>query len=66
MFFNLKKCKFLRLPRFRFSSTPKIENSEISESFILLQFLVVYETRDPKTKTKNDLGQRKLQLYDIA
>ena len=30
--------------------TPKIENSEISESFPLLQFLVIYETQDPKTK----------------
>ena len=31
-----------------------IENSKISESVILLQFLVVYETQDLKTKKKTE------------
>ena len=44
-----QKGKFPRFPRFRFCSIPKIENSEISESFFLLKFLVVYETQNLKT-----------------
>ena len=38
----------------------KIENSEISESFILLQLLVVCETQDPKTK--KHLKQKKFNF----
>ena len=34
--------------------SPKIENSEILERFILLQLLVVYETQDSKTKKRPD------------
>ena len=33
--------KFVRFPSFRFCPIPKIENSEISETFILLQILTV-------------------------
>ena len=48
-----KKQKSPRFPIFRFYSTRKIENSEISESFILLQpLIVVYETLDPNTKKR--------------
>ena len=43
-----KKLKFLRFPSFRFCSIPELRNSEISESFLLLQFLLVQETQDPK------------------
>ena len=50
--FNNKKSKFPRFRSFRFYSTPEIENSEISESFILRQPLVVYGTLDSKTKKK--------------
>ena len=60
--FNNKKQKFPRFPSFRFYSTPKIENSEISESFILLQLLVVYEIQDPKTKKR---PETKKKLYDV-
>ena len=49
MWFNKKK-KIPRFPSFRFCLIPKIENSEISESFLLLQFLVVYETQNLKTE----------------
>ena len=65
MLLNLKNWKIPRFPSFRFCATPKVENSEISESFILLQFLVVYETQIQKLK-KNDLRQRKLELYNIV
>ena len=50
MWFNKKKKQFPRFPSFRFCPIPKIENSEISESFLLLQFLVVYETQNLKTE----------------
>ena len=46
------KCQFPRFPSFPFCPIPKIENSEISESFILLKFLVVYETQNLKTEWK--------------
>ena len=46
-----KKYQFPRFPSFRFCFTPKIENSE---SFILLKFLVVYETEN----RKNDLKEK--------
>ena len=39
-----KKIKFLRFPSFRFCPKPKIKNSEISESFLLLQVLIVVVT----------------------
>ena len=54
MWFNKKKKQFPRFPSFQFCSIPKIENSEISESFILLKFLVVYETQN----RKNDLNKK--------
>ena len=38
------KRKFPRFPSFRFCSIPKIENSEISESVLLLQILTVVVT----------------------
>ena len=47
-----EKCQFPRFPSFRFCPIPKIENSEISESFLLLKFLVVYETQNLKTDWK--------------
>ena len=50
MRFNKKKWKFSIFCSFQFWSTPKIENSEISESFLLLQFLVIYETQHSKIK----------------
>ena len=43
MWFEKKKCQFPRFPSFRCCAIPKIENSEISESFLLLKFLVVFE-----------------------
>ena len=48
------KKQFPRFPSFWFRPIPKIENSEISESFILLKLLVVYETQnDLKEKNFN-------------
>ena len=35
---------FPRFPSFRFCSTPKIENSEILESVLLLQILIAVVT----------------------
>ena len=59
MWFNKKKkYQFPRFPSFRFCPIPKIENSEISESFILLKFLVVHETQN----RKNDLQEKTLIL----
>ena len=52
MWFEKKKCKFPRFPSFRLCLIPKIENSEILESFLLLKFLVVYETQNLKTDWK--------------
>ena len=49
MWFNKKKYQFPRFPSLRFCPIPKIENSEISESFLLLKFLVVYEIQNLKT-----------------
>ena len=43
---NKNKWNFPRFLSFRFSPIPKIENSEISESFLLLQYLVLYEIQD--------------------
>ena len=48
------KKQFPRFPSFWFRPIPKIENSEISESFILLKLLVEYETQnDLKEKNFN-------------
>ena len=35
-----EKRKFPRFPSFRFCPIPKVENLEISESVLLLQFLI--------------------------
>ena len=53
-----KKYQFLSFPSFRFCPIPKIENLEISESFILPNFLVVYET----SNRKYDLKEKTLTL----
>ena len=37
---HLEEKKFPRFPSFRFYATPKIENSEISESVLVLQILI--------------------------
>ena len=51
MWFNKKKQKqFPRSPSFRFWPIPQIENSEISEIFLLRQVLVVCETQNIKTE----------------
>ena len=47
-----KKFQFPRFPSFQFCPTPKIENSEISESFISIKFLVVYKTQNQKYDLK--------------
>ena len=47
MWFN-KKNRNRKIPKIENRNIPKIENSEISESFILLKFLVVYETQNGK------------------
>ena len=52
---GLIKKKIPRFPSFQFCPIPKIENSEISESFILLKFLVVYETQNRKNDLKEKL-----------
>ena len=54
MWFNKKK-KIPRFPSFRFCPTPKSENPEILKSFVLLTFLVVYETQ-------NDLKGKKVNF----
>ena len=46
--FIRKKYQFPRFQSFWFCSILKIENCEISENFILLKFLVVYETQSRK------------------
>ena len=59
MWFNKKKKRqFPRFPSFRFCPIPKIENLEISESFILLKSLVVYEIQN----RKNDLKEKPLTV----
>ena len=52
MWFIKKKYQFPRFPSFRFYPIPKIENSEISQSFLLFEFLVVHETQNLKTDRK--------------
>ena len=59
MWFNKKKHQFPRFPSFRFGPIPKIENSEISESFILLKCLVIYETQN----RKNDLKEKNFNMF---
>ena len=49
---TLKKYQFPRFPSFRFCPIPKIKNSQISESFILLKFLVIYEIQNQKDEIK--------------
>ena len=39
-------------PSFRFCPIPKIKNLQISESFILLKFLVIYEIQNQKDEIK--------------
>ena len=53
-----KKKQFPRFSSFRFCPIPKIKKLEISESFILLKFLVVYESQN----RKNDLKEKTLTL----
>ena len=53
-----KKHQFPRFPSFRFCPIPKIENAEIPENFILLKFLVAYETQNQK----NDLKEKKFNF----
>ena len=40
-----------------------MENSEISESFVLLQILKVYETRDPKTKKRPETKKYNFMMW---
>ena len=59
MWFNKKKSyQFQRFLSFRFCPIPKMENSGISESFILIKFLVVYKTQNQK----HDLKDKTLTL----
>ena len=44
----MKKSKLLKCPNFLF--VPKIKNSEISESFLLLQSLTLVVTQDLNQK----------------
>ena len=53
----MKKLKLLRCPSFWFDPTPKMENSEISESFLLLQSLRMVVTQALKQK-KNEQRQK--------
>ena len=65
MWFEKKKCQFLRFTSFQFYPVPKIENSEISESFLLLKVLVVYETQSLKTDWKM-IQKKKSYIYDVV
>ena len=62
----MKKLKLLRCLSFLLN--PKIENSEILESFLLLQNLILAVTQDlkqKKTKQKKELRQ-KLKGHDMV
>ena len=59
-----EKIVIPRFSSFRFYPIPKIENSEISESFLLLIFLVVYETQNLKSDWKTTQN-KKLYFYDM-
>ena len=72
LFLNLKlqlipkfevKEHFPRFPSFRFCPIPKLENSEILESFLLLKFLVVHETQNLKTDWKMTQKKKRLTLW---
>ena len=54
--------KLPRFPSFWFCPILKIENSEISESYLLLRFLVVFETQNPKSWLQNDLKVKKINF----
>ena len=60
-----KKYQFSRFPSFQFCPIPKIKNSEISESFLLLKFLVLNETQNLKTDSKMTKKKKK-KLYDVV
>ena len=70
----MKKLKLLRCPSFWFDPTPKIKNSKISGSFLLLQSLILVVTQDLKhkksteTKTKRSpYGlRRKINISEIS
>ena len=64
MCFEKKTCQLVRFPIFRFCPIPKIENSEILESFILLKFFVVYETQNLKTDWKMTQNKKRY-FYDV-
>ena len=70
MWFNKEKIQFPRFPSFRFCPIPKIENSEISENFILIKFLVVYKTQnqkhDLKEKLHNVVCEEKMSISDVS
>ena len=59
-----KKGNFQGFRVFAFYTIPKIENSEISRDFLLLQILAVVETLDSKTTT-NELRQKR-KRYDMV
>ena len=66
MWFEKKKCQFPIYPSYRFCPIPKIENSEISESFLLLKFLtVLHETQNLKTDWKMTQNKKRY-LYDVV
>ena len=50
MWFNKNKMKIWQISQFSISPFKKIENSESRKRFFLLQFLVVYQTKDSKTR----------------
>ena len=56
--FNKKSTNFRGFWVFDFAPILKIENSEISESFTLLKFLIVYENQN----RKNNLKEKQLNF----
>ena len=64
MHYDLRKIvKFPRFPSFLFCPILKIENLEVSESFLLLQILTLIVTKDT-WKNKNELKQKLPRLYN--
>ena len=65
-----RKIQFPRFPSFLFCPTSKTENSEISESFILIKFLVIYKTQnqkhDLKEKLHNVVCEVKMSISDVS
>ena len=57
----MKKLKLPRFSSFRFCPIPEIENWEISESFLLIQFLVV----SYYTNIKRSINQRELGSFNV-